>query len=348
MITNSEALSSDTPLKDCDNQKFVVLLVDDQVIVAEKVRRYLREDPRIEFHFCLDLKEAVKLAESIHPTVILLDLVMPKVGGIEGIRLFRKNSVTQDVPVMMLSCKENGELKANAFNAGANDYLVKMPEKAELMARVVYHSICYLNKKEQDDAHRILLEGQKKMQKKIYELMKLSTIDDLTGVGNRRALDSIMEKTWLSALRSHDCISLIMIDIDHFKKFNDHYGHIAGDDCLKGIAHSLADELPRKTDFVGRYGGEEFAIVLPATDLAGATVVAERLRRKISQLKITHKESSVSEFVSISAGVSSVTPDRKMGKLSLIESADSALYEAKESGRNQVAVNHVIAEYEMA
>ncbi len=347
MITNSKTLSPDAPPKDCSDQTFVVLLVDDQTIVAEKVRRCLHEDPRIEFHFCSNPKEVIKLAESIHPTVILLDLVMPKVDGIEAVRLFRTSSVTQDVPIIILSCKEDGEFKANAFNAGANDYLVKMPDKIELMARVVYHSTCYLSKKKQDDAHRALLKNQKKMQQKIYELMKLSTIDDLTGVGNRRSLDSVMEKTWLASLRSHACMSLIMIDIDHFKEFNDQYGHIAGDDCLKAVAHSLVDELPRKTDFVGRYGGEEFAIVLPFTDLAGAAVVAERLRRKVSQLKIANKESPASEFVSISAGVSSATPDRKTGRVSLIESADSALYEAKESGRNQVAISHVIAECEM-
>jgi two-component system, chemotaxis family, response regulator WspR len=348
MITNLDTRLSDTSVNDHYDEKFVVLLVDDQTIVAEKVHRDLREDSRIEFHFCPDPKEAIHLAESIHPTIILLDLVMPKVDGIEAVKLFRSNSITEDVPIMMLSCKETGELKANAFDAGANDYLVKMPEKIELTARVVYHSTCYINKKKQDDINRALLETQKKMEKKIYKLMQLSTVDGLTGVGNRRALDTVIEKSWLTSLRSHTDISLIMVDVDHFKKFNDQYGHVAGDDCLKAIADSLTDELPRKTDFVGRYGGEEFAIVLPATNLVGATVVAERLRKKISLLKIENKKSPVSEFISVSMGVSSAVPNRKTGRLSLIESADSALYEAKESGRNQVAVSHIVTELETA
>ena len=150
MITNFDTPLSDMPLGDHNNQKFVVMLVDDQTIVAEKVRRYLSGDPRIEFHFCPIPEEAIKLAESIHPTIILLDLVMPKLDGIEAVKLFRSHSSTQDVPIMMLSCREDGELKANAFDAGANDYLVKMPEKVELMARVIYHSTCYINKKKLD------------------------------------------------------------------------------------------------------------------------------------------------------------------------------------------------------
>jgi len=248
---------------------------------------------------------------------------------------------------MMLSSKENGELKANAFKAGANDYLVKMPEKVELTARVVYHSMSYLSKKQRDHAYRALRESQRKMEEKNFELMQQSTVDGLTGVGNRRALDSVIERTWLASMRAHTEMSVLMIDVDHFKIFNDHYGHIAGDDCLKVIAKALSEELPRATDFVARYGGEEFVVVLSATDLNGATVVAERLRNKISQLKIAHKKSPVSEFVSISVGVSSVIPDRKMSRLSLIESADTALYEAKESGRNQLAVIQMSAACEM-
>jgi len=348
MITSLDTLLSDSPLVGHNQQTFMVLLVDDQPIVAEKVRRDLLEDSRIDFHFCSDPKEAIKLAASVHPTVILLDLVMPKIDGIEAVKLFRANAVTQDVPIMMLSSKENGELKANAFKAGANDYLVKMPEKVELTARVVYHSMSYLSKKQRDHAYRALRESQRKMEEKNFELMQQSTVDGLTGVGNRRALDSVIERTWLASMRSHTEMSVLMIDVDHFKIFNDHYGHIAGDDCLKAIAKALSEELPRATDFVARYGGEEFVVVLSATDLNGATVVAERLRNKISQLKIAHKKSPVSEFVSISVGVSSVIPDRKMSRLNLIESADTALYEAKESGRNQVAVIQMPAACEVA
>jgi two-component system chemotaxis family response regulator WspR len=341
MITNLDTLLSDPPLVGHNQQVFMVLLVDDQPIVAEKVRRDLLEEPRIDFHFCSDPREAVKLAKSVHPTVILLDLVMPNIDGIAAIKLFRVNPVTQDVPIIILSSKEDGALKAKAFNAGANDYLVKMPEKVELTARVVYHSTCYLSKKQRDHAYRALRESQRIMEEKNFELMQQSTIDGLTGVGNRRALDAVIERTWLSSIRSHTDISLIMIDVDHFKLFNDYYGHIAGDDCLKSIAHALTDELPRATDFIARYGGEEFVVILSATNLLGAKVVAERLCKKILRLKIANKKSPVTKFVSISAGVSSVIPDRKMSQLKLIEQADSALYKAKESGRNQVAVSQM-------
>ena len=311
-------------------------------LLPKKVRRDLIDDPRIHLHFCSDPEQAIQLAQSISPTIILLDLIMPKVDGLEVVKLFRCSPSTHDVPIMMLSCKEDGVLKANAFKAGANDYLVKMPDRIELIARIIYHSMCYLNKKEQDKAYQLLLKRQRKMEVQLFKLKEQSTVDGLTGVGNRRAFDSVIQKTWSTALRSHTDMSLIMIDVDHFKNFNDCYGHVAGDDCLKMIAHSFVEELPRATDFVARYGGEEFAVVLPATDLAGATVVAERLCNKVTQLKIANKQSPVSEFVSISVGVSSVLPERSMQQLNLIELADSALYEAKESGRNQVAVSYRI------
>ena len=348
MITNLKTTSSKTPFVGQNQQTFMVLLVDDQPIVAEKVRRDLLEDPRIDFHFCADPKEAVKLVDTIQPTVILLDLVMPNVDGIEAIKLFRENPFTQNVPIIMLSSKESGELKACAFEAGADDYLVKMPEKIELTARVVYHSTNYLNKQQRDQAYRALRASQRKMEEKNFELMQQSTIDGLTGVGNRRALDSVVQRTWQTSLRSRTDLSLIMIDVDHFKLFNDYYGHIAGDDCLRKVAAALAEELPRATDYVARYGGEEFAVLLSCTDLQGANIVAERLRNKISQLKIANKPSPVSTYVSISGGVSSVMPMRKMSRLNLFKSADSALYEAKEGGRNRVAMNQMMVECDIS
>ena len=338
MITNLDAIIYEPPLVGYNQQTFMVLLVDDQPIVAEKVRRDLLEDSRIDFHFSSTPEEALILAESVSPTVILLDLVMPNIDGLEAIKLFRANPVTQNVPIIMLSSKENAEVKANAFNAGANDYLVKMPEKIELTARVIHHSISYLNIKQRDRAYVALRESQRRMEEKNFELMQETVVDGLTGVGNRRAFDAALERFWLSSLRSRSHISLIMIDVDYFKLFNDLYGHIEGDDCLKSIAKALTSELPRATDFVARYGGEEFAVVLSSTDLLGATLVADRLRKKIEQLKIQHKKSTVSQYVSISVGVSSVIPERNMGRKNLVLSADKALYEAKGKGRNRVAV----------
>lgn len=326
------------PLVGLNELTFMVMLIDDQAIVAERVRKDLLDDRRIDFHYCSDPHEALNVAESVKPTVILLDLLMPSMDGISAIKMFRQNTLTQEVPIVVLSSKEESDMKAQAFKAGANDYLVKMPDKIELVARVVYHSLHYIHKKQRDDAYRALRESQRKMEEKNILLMQQSSIDGLTGISNRRHFDDLLKTTWANALRTSSSLALIMIDIDHFKLFNDKYGHIDGDDCLRVVARVLSEDLPRTSDFIARYGGEEFAVVLFATDTDGAAIVAERLRKNISELQIPHEDSPVSKTVSISSGVASLIPDQGTSPMRLVEDADAALYKAKEDGRNRVVI----------
>lgn len=166
------------------------------------------------------------------------------------------------------------------------------------------------------------------------ELERMSLTDSLTGLANRRHFDLYLEQEWLRALRQSQPISMVMLDVDYFKAFNDAYGHPGGDQCLKQVAQVLEQVVRRPTDLVARYGGEEFALILPDTQNAAA--VAEACRVAIQALGIVHEFSDVAQEITISAGVCSLVPTRELSPELLIQQADNALYEAKEAGRNQV------------
>ncbi len=167
-------------------------------------------------------------------------------------------------------------------------------------------------------------------------LQELSLRDGLTGISNRRHFDESLEREWHRARRDSTSLSLILFDIDYFKKYNDRYGHQAGDECLRTVARMLKSMIQRKTDIYARYGGEEFVVILPNTDVVGATGIAELIRLAIEACAIPHAASLVSEFVTISAGVASISPDTESDFNALIAEADALLYEAKQSGRNRV------------
>jgi diguanylate cyclase (GGDEF)-like protein len=171
------------------------------------------------------------------------------------------------------------------------------------------------------------------------ELQRLTATEGLTGVANRRRFDEALDHEWRRAIRAVAPLACIMIDIDHFKAFNDRYGHLRGDACLRQIAHALVSTVRRAGDIVARYGGEEFAVVLPATALAGAQRVAEQLRTTVENLKIPHDASGTSTVVTISLGVSAVVPQQGVMPHTLVAAADRALYQAKRSGRNCVELS---------
>jgi diguanylate cyclase (GGDEF)-like protein/PAS domain S-box-containing protein len=173
--------------------------------------------------------------------------------------------------------------------------------------------------------------------KKAQEQLKLiAFMDGLTGVANRRHFDNTLDLEWRRAMRSAKPISLIIVDVDYFKNFNDTYGHLAGDSCLQKIAHTIRDSLRRAGNFAARYGGEEFAVILPDTDAEGAYLFAESLREKIENLNIEHKDSKASKNVTVSMGVSTIVPEKDSRHDELISLADKALYKAKHEGRNRV------------
>ncbi|OGR05159.1 MAG: diguanylate cyclase response regulator [Deltaproteobacteria bacterium RIFOXYD12_FULL_50_9] len=326
-------------IADLQAYRITVLLVDDQPMISEAVRRALQDEKDIDFHYCQNPTKAIRMALDIRPTVILQDLVMPELDGLMMVRFFRTNPDTALIPIIVLSVKEEATIKSEAFAAGANDYLVKLPDKMELMARIRYHSRAYINQKQRDEAFQALKESQERLAAANRELEKLSSLDGLTGISNRRRFDEALLQEWRRAMRSGSIMSVIILDIDFFKLYNDNYGHQGGDDCLKKVARTLEGCLRRVSDMVARYGGEEFVAILPEIDAAGAMSLAESMRAGIQEQRIPHAKSKVSEYVSISVGVASAIPQADAAPESLVAAADLALYKAKEEGRNRVMLS---------
>ncbi|MFZ5799495.1 MAG: diguanylate cyclase domain-containing protein [Thermodesulfobacteriota bacterium] len=333
-MTETERTTSGEP-GGISASRISVFLVDDQAMIAEAVRRALSSED-LDFYSCQDPTEAVKIATELKPTIILQDLVMPDIDGLTMVRFYRANPVLAQVPIIVLSTKEEPEIKSKAFSYGANDYLVKLPDRIELIARIKYHSQAYINQKERDAAFRALEKSQRELAEANQILQRLSSLDGLTGIPNRRRFDEVLKAEWHRAIRHSTSLSLIMLDIDFFKLYNDRYGHQGGDECLKKVAKALEKGGRRDTDLVARYGGEEFAVILPETGVKGAMEVAEIMRANVLDLKIPHESSKVSEQVTVSMGVATWVPERGSEPTDLISRADQALYKAKENGRNQV------------
>lgn len=168
------------------------------------------------------------------------------------------------------------------------------------------------------------------------QLEEYSYKDGLTGVANRRMFDSVLASEWANAQRTRQPLSLILLDIDHFKQYNDHYGHIQGDDCLKNVAQALSQAATRPRDFVGRFGGEEFVLVLPETDEAAARHIAERCRQLVRRQRIAHERSAVAPMLTISLGVSTIVPGAHDRPLDFLNAVDKLLYKAKQRGRDRL------------
>ncbi|KVP82331.1 diguanylate cyclase response regulator [Burkholderia ubonensis] len=317
----------------------MVLLVDDQTIVAEAVRRALADEDDIDFHYCTHSRDAMIAAVETRPTVILQDLVMPGTDGLSLVKAYRANPATRDVPIIVLSTKDEPEIKSAAFTAGANDYLVKLPDRIELVARIRYHSRSYVNQLQRDEAYRALRQSQQQLLQANLELRRLTHSDGLTGLSNRRYLDEYLSAEWRRGAREHAVLSLLMIDVDNFKLYNDTYGHVSGDDVLKQIAATVERCLGRAGDLAARFGGEEFAVVLPGTSPGGLRLLAEKIRLAIEALKLLHEQSSTGRYVTISIGGASVVPAIDAPTTSLLEAADRALYRAKRDGKNRVAID---------
>jgi diguanylate cyclase (GGDEF)-like protein len=250
----------------------------------------------------------IKRALFVLPDLILLDVMMPGLDGFETCRLLKSEPATQGIPVIFITALNDEENKVKGFDVGGVDYITKPFGQREVLARVKTHISL---KRKQD-----LLE-------------RLAEIHGLTEIPNRRQFDRILEKEWRRSQRSQTPLTLIMIDIDYFKNFNDSYGHTSGDDCLRVVAQTLASSVQRAADFVARYGGEEFAVILPETTLDSATAIAEQLRENVASLQLPYVSSQVSDYVTLSL-------NDETSANNFIEMADRALYRAKRKGRNQV------------
>jgi diguanylate cyclase (GGDEF)-like protein len=261
--------------------------------------------------------------------LILMDLVMPDTDGIEALTRIKENEDLRDIPVIMVTAQDEVESLKTALDCGALDYIAKPVNRIELLARVRSG----LKLKQEIDRRK---ENEKKLLVMNETLQRLSFLDGLTGIPNRRYFDQLLDQEFRRAARGKRWLSMIMMDIDYFKNYNDTYGHQQGDTCLKGLARIFRQALMRPADFVARYGGEEFAAVLPDTDIQGAMILAENIQARLAEAKIVHESSEASDRVTVSLGVGSWIPDPSAKPSDLIIDVDKALYRAKGDGRNRI------------
>jgi two-component system chemotaxis family response regulator WspR len=266
---------------------------------------------------------------------------MPGVDGLTLVREYRNLPATRDTPIIVLSSREEPTTKELAFQAGANDYLVKLPDRVELIARVRHHSKGYLARLQRDAAYRALDESQQKLLEMNRALQRLSHVDGLTGLSNRRYLDEYLATEWKRAARELNEFSVLMIDVDFFKKYNDSQGHLAGDEVLKQVGNAVRAALHRPADLAARFGGEEFVAVLPGTGLDGAKVLGERICRCVEALAIAHGAPGAGVFVTVSVGGASSQPVRGGQATDLLAAADEALYRAKHEGKNRAVLREL-------
>lgn len=303
------------------SRKQTVLVVDDEPGNIRVLLELLRPD--YDMLVATNGETALQIALSDSPPdLVLLDVVMPGIDGDEVCKRLQADARTKTIPIIFITGKSSEQDVIKGFELGAVDYVTKPFSPVVVKARVQTHT--ELKK------HRDVLEG-------------LSYSNGLTGIANRRWFDEYLASAWDFAIRESSPLSLIMIDIDHFKLFNDHYGHQAGDDCLKRISQALASLMRRKIDLVARYGGEEFGCILPKTDLDGAVLMAESFQEAVLSLHIPHAYSPANTSVTISQGVASVVPTRDSSPQVLIKAADEALYQSKQSGRNRVSSQKISA-----
>jgi diguanylate cyclase (GGDEF)-like protein len=295
------------------DQKQKILIVDDDPVTVRLLYELLQNDN--ECFVASTGAQALELAGREKIDLMLLDIMLPDTDGYSVCRQLKKTPQTASIPVIFISAKVDTDDEVRGLEAGAVDYITKPISAPKIMARIRTH----LELKR----YRDLLED-------------LSNIDGLTGIANRRRFDTVLAHEWSRSMRSLSQLSLIIIDIDFFKEYNDFYGHPAGDACIKRIAHTLRRALPRKTDLIARFGGDEFACILPETNAEGALNVAGQLHKAVEQLQIRHVQSATVEgTVSLSLGIATAEPAPGSQVLTLIEAADACLYEAKNNGRNQ-------------
>lgn len=302
-----------------DGKSFSILIVDDNSLIRDLLTMHLVKR-NYQVHCAANGQEALALLEKEQIDLVLLDLVMPELDGLGVLKHIRKTRSSLDLPVLIITAINESKQIVTALELGANDYVTKPLDIPVVMARLQTQLALCDTKKELDEKNRIL--------------EKIATIDELTGIPNRRYFNQYFVREWERATRSQIPISLIFCDIDFFKSYNDLYGHPQGDTCLRQIADVLHKTVRRTLDIVSRYGGEEFVIVLPDTDEEGAYVFAERTRQNVEALRLPHGNSGNFEHVTISLGVATMIPNRDNCSSELIDLADQRLYRAKDSGRN--------------
>lgn len=321
--------------------KIPVLIVDDKkenLLTLES----LLTNPELEIIRAESGYEALGKVLDYEFALILMDVQMPGMDGFETAELMRGSKRSKSIPIIFVTAaRMEREHMFKGYDSGAVDYLFKPLEPQILQSKVAVFLEMHRQRQELEEKTRQLdskiLELEvlhKELEEKNDKLQLLSSLDGLTGLFNRRYFDDNLEKEWRQARRIASPLSLLIIDIDFFKNYNDYYGHLEGDDTLRKVAHSLHEALLRPIDIVARYGGEEFTAILPNTEEQGANLVAQRMIEKIGALKVEHKASTVASHITVSIGGATHLPIEGEEPKMLLDRADRALYAAKEAGKN--------------
>lgn len=293
-------------------KKQTILIVDDLPENIELLARVLGDS--VEILFALSGEDALRICKEQDPDLLLLDILMPGVDGYQVLARLKEDAQTAKLPVIFITGMDTQGEEARGLEAGAVDYITKPIHPAVVRARIRNH----LELKR----YRDFLEN-------------LSATDGLTGVANRRRFDEVLDREWRRAARTGTMLSMLMMDIDCFKAYNDRYGHIEGDEVLRRLATIIQENMQRPLDLAARYGGEEFACILPETDRDGALLVAERIRAGLKDLKIPH-QFCVADHVTVSIGVATMIPTPETPSSLIVRSADEQLYQAKAGGKDRI------------
>lgn len=291
-----------------------LLVVDDQPINIQVLYRTFGADHQV--FMATSGAQALQVAQQQLPDLILLDLELGDMNGIEVCQRLQLDELTAGIPVIFVTGHSDEATETRGLQAGAVDFISKPINPTIVRARVRTH----ITLKQQSD-----------------QLRQYAFIDGLTGLHNRRALDDRLEAELRHAVRREHPLSVLLIDVDYFKKYNDHYGHLMGDEALRQVASALRNCMLRPVDLAARYGGEEFVCMLPDTPLEGAMLVGERLREQLAELAVPHAASEISSLLTVSIGAAAKSARLDLEPKPLLALADAALYEAKRAGRNRVA-----------
>ena len=336
-----------------EQQQIKILLVEDDPGYAFLLREQLAQAGKTQFNLIHvgKLASAVKCLKQEFFDIIFLDVSLPDCQGLQTFLTLEK--IVPNLPIVLLTGLKDESLALEAVRQGAQDYLVKEQTTTDILIRSVNYSIERMNHlqkiyQSEERLQQINRELERRVKHRTFELERqnqklkrlflLATIDKVTGIANRYRLEEFLAGEWGNAIRKKIYISIIMIDIDCFKLYNDTYGHPEGDRCLRQVAQAIDATIKRSKDLVARYGGEEFIVILPDINIAGATVVAENIRSSVKALNIPHATSKISDRLTISLGVASVIPEIDSQASTLITAADKALYLAKQQGRDRIEV----------
>ncbi len=295
------------------NAEFTILIVDDE----KQNRTLLTELLQDSYNIVLAKNgtQALEKTQSRAPDLILLDVLMPEMDGHAVIRALKANDNTRHIPVIFISALNSAGDEELGLELGAVDYIAKPFHPPIVRVRIRNHL--------QAVHQRLLLE-------------QLAMIDSLTEIPNRRRFAEVYEREWRRCMRNNTPLSLIVVDVDHFKLYNDTYGHAAGDLLLKRVAAAIQGSLKRPADFVARYGGEEFVVILPEIEAENGKQIAEKIRFEVEAQKIPFPDSAVAAWLTVSLGGATHTPVHAELDAALFVQADHCLYAAKHGGRNQV------------